>query len=301
MTAQRRDGVVMKAELLVPCKNALGEGVQWNGDHQRVWWTDIDGYALWSCDADGGGVEKIKTPERLGSFAFDPDNNILAAFQSGLFRWSLEADRLERLTYFEPDLPMTRYNDGRCDRQGRFVVGGINEDERKPISTLTRYDGSIETLLTGIGVSNSICFSPDGRWMYFSDTPTKVVHRFAYDTETGALGPAEVFATAGGGRRGFPDGACVDAEGAVWSTRFWGGHVQRVMADGSEDMRIDVDAPQVSCACFGGPDLERMFITTAQEELPAKMAAAAPLSGGLFVAEPGVKGLPETRYAQRLF
>lgn len=292
---------LMKADLLVDCRNALGEGVQWNADHQRVWWTDINGYALWSCDADGGAVEKIATQERLGSFAFDPDNNILAAFETGLFRWSLEADRLERLTTFEPDAPHTRYNDGRCDRQGRFVVGGINEDGLTPTTALHRYDGAVETLLTGIGVSNSICFSPDGAWMYFSDTPTKVVRRYAYDVESGALGPSTAFAAAGGGRAGFPDGACVDAEGAVWSTRFWGGHVQRVLPDGTEDMRIDVAAPQVSCACFGGPDLDRLYLTTAQQDLPPKMAAAAPLSGGLFVAEPGVRGLPETRYAHRLF
>lgn len=289
----------MKADLLVDCNNILGEGVQWNADHQRVWWTDIHGRALWSCNADGGNVEKIDTSERLGSFAFDTDNNILAAFESGLFRWSLEADRLERLTHFEPDHASSRYNDGRCDRQGRFVVGGIDEDGLKQTSTLTRYDGAIETLLGGIGCSNSICFSPDGRWMYFTDTPTKTIHRYAYDGE--ALGPAEVFAAAGGGRQGFPDGACVDADGAVWSTRFWGGHIQRILPDGAEDVRIDVDAPQVSCACFGGPDLDRMFITTAQEALPEKMAVAAPLSGGLFVAEPGVKGLPENRYGKRLF
>ena len=94
MTGWCHDDAAIKADLLVPCKNALGEGVQWNSDHQRVWWTDIDGYTLWSCDADGGEVETITTPERLGSFAFDPDNNILAAFQSGLF---LRAERLNRL------------------------------------------------------------------------------------------------------------------------------------------------------------------------------------------------------------
>ena len=92
----------MKADLLVDCANVLGEGVQWNADHQRVWWTDIHGSKLWSCDADGGDVASLDTAERLGSFAFDPDNNVLAAFETGLFRWNLDTDRLERLTDFEP-------------------------------------------------------------------------------------------------------------------------------------------------------------------------------------------------------
>ena len=92
----------MKADLLIDCANILGEGVQWNADHQRVWWTDIHGRMLWSCDADGGQIERIATPERLGSFAFDPVGHLLGAFESGLFRWDPEKDRLDRLTDFEP-------------------------------------------------------------------------------------------------------------------------------------------------------------------------------------------------------
>ncbi|MEO0362490.1 MAG: SMP-30/gluconolactonase/LRE family protein, partial [Pseudomonadota bacterium] len=250
---------------------------------------------------DGGSAEAIDTMERLGSFAFDPANNILAAFESGLFRWDLERDRLERLTDFEPDHPTSRLNDGRCDRQGRFVVGGMDEDGLKPTSSLTRWDGErAETLQTGVGVSNSICFSPDGRWMYFADTPTKTIRRFPYDPETGALGEGEAFFTVDD-RAGFPDGSCVDADGALWNARFWGGRVQRIMADGTEDARIDVDAPQVTCACFGGPKLDRMFVTTARERLTEEQAASHPLSGGLFVCEPGVVGLPEDRFARPLF
>lgn len=294
-------GAVMQADLLVDCANLLGEGVQWNEDHQRVWWTDIHGRALWSCDADGGDVAKIETAERLGSFAFDPDNNLLAAFESGLFRWDLDRDRLERLTDFEPKHPTSRYNDGRCDRQGRFIVGGIDEkDVRHQTSTLTRYDGAVETLREGIGCTNSLCLSPDGRWMYFTDTPTLKILRFPYDPATGALGPEEVFFSVDAGE-GFPDGSCVDAKGALWNARFHGRRVQQIHADGTEGLRIDVDAPQVTCACFGGAKLDRVFITTARENMTENAIARAPLSGGLFVAEPGVTGLPETRYATRLF
>ena len=291
----------MKAELLIDCKNTLGEGVQWNADHRRVWWTDIQGRRLWSCDADGGNAEAIECMERLGSFAFDPDNNILAAFESGLFRWDLERDRLDRLTDFEPEHPTSRLNDGRCDRAGRFLAGGMDEDGHKKTSSLIRYDGARQEVLeTGIGVSNSICFSPDGRWMYFTDTPTLVIRRFPYDVETGALGPEQAFFTvdADAGR---PDGSCVDAAGSLWNARFWGARVQEIHADGTEGRRIDVDAPQVTCACFGGAKLDRMFITTARERFTDELAEAHPLSGGLFVCEPGAVGLPEDRFAKRLF
>lgn len=290
----------MKADLLVDSKCILGEGVQWNPDHARIWWTDIHGRGLWSCNADGGDVERIETRERLGCFAFDPDNRILAAFESGLFAWDIEGDRMERLTTFEPHHPKTRLNDGRCDRQGRLLTGGMNEDELKPVSSLIRYDGEVEELETGIGVTNSLCFSPDGRWMYFADTPTEYIRRYPYDPETGKLGTPEVFYRSPE-KTGYPDGSCVDFTGALWNARFWGARVQRILPDGTEGEMIEVDAPQVTCACFGGPNLDRLYITTAREHFTEEQAEKYPLSGGLFVAEPGVKGLPEDRYAKRLF
>ena len=95
----------MKAELLIDSKCILAEGIQWRVDQQRLWWTDIHGSGLWHCDADGNDAVRIETPERLGSFAFDPDGRILAAFETGLFRWDLDGNWLERLTEFEPNNP----------------------------------------------------------------------------------------------------------------------------------------------------------------------------------------------------
>ncbi len=291
----------MKADLLIEAQNTLGEGVQWNADHRRVWWTDIHGKALWSCNADGGSVETTALPERLCSFTFDPQNKILAAFDSGLFRWDLDADRRELIAAFEPDQPNTRTNDGRCDRQGRFLVGGIDEVDLTPLSSVVRYDGqSVETLMNDVRCTNSICFSPDGKWLYFADSPTRVISRIAYDPETGAMGQAETFYTVGDSG-GVPDGSCVDSAGALWNARFGGGIVQRIMPDGSDGMAIDVAAPQVTCACFGGDNLDRLYITTARENLGQSELEASPHSGSLFVCEPGVTGLPEDRFATPLF
>ena len=292
----------MKAELLIDSKCILAEGIQWRVDQQRLWWTDIHGCGLWHCDADGNDAVRIETPERLGSFAFDPDGRILAAFESGLFRWDLERGRLERLTQFEPDKPTTRMNDGRCDRQGRFLAGGMNEDELKPASSLIRYDGDrAETIRQNIGCSNSICFSPDGSAMYFADTPTRTILRMPYDVETGEVGQEEPFVSVDNEDEGFPDGTCVDADGALWNGRFNGFRVQQTHADGSQGLRNDLPVPQVTCACFGGPDLDRLYITTAREHMSEAQIAEHPLSGGIFVAEPGARGLPEDRFAHRLF
>ena len=192
-------------------------------------------------------------------------------------------------------------NDGRCDRQGRFVVGGIDEDGLKPISSVIRYDGAaVETLIEGVGCANAICFAPGGDAMYFADTPTRVIRRYAYRPGAQALPEPEQFAALADGE-GYPDGACVDAEGGVWSARYAGGSVQRYTADGAPERLVRVDAPNATCCCFGGENLDRLYITTARENLNAEALAEAPASGGIFAADVGVRGAPETRFAQRLF
>ncbi|MEM7060961.1 MAG: SMP-30/gluconolactonase/LRE family protein [Pseudomonadota bacterium] len=291
----------MRAELLIDAKCSLAEGIQWRKDQQRLWWTDIHGCELWSSDEFGERIERHETPERLGAFAFDPNGHLLCAFESGLFRWDLNGDRLDRLTDFEPVHPTSRMNDGRCDRQGRFIVGGMDENELKHTSSVIQYaSGHAETILTQVGCSNSICFSPDGRWMYFTDTPTGKIKRFAYDPGDGKLGDEKIFYVDVAGN-GFPDGSCVDNDGALWNARFNGGSVHQVLPDGSAGKRVSVDAPQVTCACFGGTNLDRLFITTARENMSEQDLAAYPLSGGIFVAAPNAVGLPETRFAEPLF
>ena len=292
----------MQADLLVDSRCTLAEGIQWRTDQHRLWWTDIHGCALWSCDADGQDISQIETPERLGSFAFDPDGHLLAAFESGLFKWDLKRDRLERLTDFEATHPTSRLNDGRCDRQGRFVVGGMDEDGLRSTSSVTRYTGQrVETLLNSIGCSNSICFSPDGTWMYFADTPTRTIQRIAYDGDTGKLGKSKVFVNITDEAAGYPDGSCIDSDGALWNARFNGCRVQQTLPDGSTGLQVDLPVPQVTCACFGGPDLDRLYITTARENMNDAEIEQHPLSGGIFVARPGAVGLPEDRFAHSLF
>lgn len=289
------------AQLLIHPECILGEGIQWNTALQRLFFTDIHGSRLLSCDADGGDLVDRPLPERLCAFAFDPDGHMLCGFESGLFRFDLAADKLERLTRFEPDQPTTRLNDGRCDRQGRFLIGGMNEDDLKPASSLIRYTGgATETLITGIGCSNSLSFSPNGRRMYHTDTPTRTIFTYAYNPETGALGPRETFAKLED-PQGFPDGSCADADSSLWNAEFNGSAVQEYRADGAKGRRITVDAPQVTCCCFGGPNLDRLYITTAREHMTSDQVTAAPNSGALFIADVGAQGLEETGFAERLF
>jgi L-arabinonolactonase len=288
--------------LIVDCQNQLGECVLWNPEEERIYWTDIYGQRLYRCAEDGSDLLVRELPDKLGSFAFDPDGNLLAAFSKGLFRYRFEDGRLERLLEFEPEQERTRLNDGRCDRAGRFVVGGCHQGFRNPVSSVISYSGGNEarTVIRNVALTNGIAFSVDGARMYFSDSETLVYHYYDYDGESGELGERHVFATIPGGN-GFADGSAVDAHDNVWNARYYGGIVQQYTPDGREAQRIVMPTDCPTCVCFGGRELGTLFITTARKDLSADQLSRQPSAGGLFKVRVGVRGLPESRFGTKLF
>jgi L-arabinonolactonase len=292
----------VQARLLVDCQNQLGECVLWNVDDERVYWTDVYENRLYSCDAEGSALRVFELPERLGSFAFDARGDLLCAFATGLFRYRPSTGQQARLSHFEPELPATRLNDGRCDRAGRFIVGGCHQGFYNPVSSVISYDGEGEprTLIRDVALTNGIAFSTDGRRMYFTDSETRVYNYFDYDPASGELGERHVFCRIAEGE-GFADGACVDASDRLWSARYYGGFVQEYRPDGTEGLRISLPTDCPSCVCFGGRDLDCLFITTARKDLNPERLAAQPSAGGLFKVELGRRGLPEDRFRRPLF
>ncbi|HKO90507.1 MAG TPA: SMP-30/gluconolactonase/LRE family protein [Polyangiaceae bacterium] len=293
---------VLTARLLVDGKNQLGECVLWNASEQRVYWTDVYACRLYSCDAEGRELTSRALPEKLGSFSFDPDGNLLCAFASGLFRYRLHSGQCDRLTSFEPELERTRLNDGRCDRAGRFVVGGCHQEFYNPVSSVVSYEGGSATrrLIDKVALTNGIAFSLDGSRMYFCDSETRRYYYYDYDTRTGTLGERHLF-TQIPDTDGFADGSAVDAADNLWNARYYHGIVQQYHPDGSEGLRVQLPTACVTCVCFGGKDLDTLFISTGRKDLTPAQQAAQPSAGGLFVVQPGVRGVPEALFAERLF
>ena len=284
-----------EVQCIVECKNQLGEGVVWSSREQKVYWVDILGSEIWQYDPNTRETKSWKTPERMGCFAFREKGGLVAAFESGFYYYELESGKRKLIREIEKDLPTTRTNDGKCDRQGRFIMGGMDESENaSPISGVYRldHDLSVHKLIEGVSCSNSICFSPDGKTMYFTDTWEKVIRAYNYDPDTGALGDRRVFNDFSG-QPGLPDGSVIDSEGFLWNAQ-WNGHrVVRFSPDGRVDRVIEIPAMNPTCAAFGGADLNMLFITTARAGLTPEILKAEPLSGGLFMLEPAIKGLPE--------
>jgi L-arabinonolactonase len=290
-------------ELAVDGRHVLGEGIIWNERTGRLLWTDIESSELWSHDPASGALQRWPLPERLCSMALtDDDGRLLLGLASGLAFMDLATGELTRIRDVEPQLPSTRLNDGRVDRQGRFVFGMFNqlEDPKHPIGGFYRldHDLAIERLPLGdVAIANSICFSPDGCTMYYADSATREIRCCDYDPGSGGVANLRLFAAADAAP-GDPDGSTIDAEGFLWNARWGAGQVVRFAPDGSVERVVELPAPRPTCPAFGGPDLDLLYVSSATVGMAAGELAAAPGSGGVFVHRAGVRGLPEQRFGQ---
>ncbi|MBS0343755.1 MAG: SMP-30/gluconolactonase/LRE family protein, partial [Proteobacteria bacterium] len=243
-----------------------------------------------------------EAPGHIGSIALCESGRLLLALEDEFQLLDTASGSLtrfgERLTH--PGERM-RLNDGRTDRGGRFVVGSMTMGRHEPLGALYQLgaDGCVRTLDGGVSLANATCFSPDGRWLYFADSPTHEVRRYAYDPVTGQCGRAQVLIdTRPLGSP--PDGATVDADGCLWVALVLAGKLARFAPDGSLLSAIDF-APDafITCPCFGGPELDVLYLTSIRDS-GNLLRSQNPQAGAVFaVRELGVRGLPEARFDDR--
>ena len=288
-------------DVLTDTRHELGECVLWCERTGRLLWTDIPAATLWACTPATGRTASWPMPERLCCFALTgSDDRLLLGLASGLAFFTFSSGKVTRICDVEPDIPSTRINDGRCDRQGRFVFGMFNQAEHPKHALGGFYrlnlDLSLERLpLPNAAIANSICSSPNGRRMYFADSAQKAILYADYNPCSAEVGRVHTFVAADA-VPGEPDGSTIDAAGYLWSTRWGAGIVARFAPDGQLERTVPLAAPQPSCPAFGGPDLRTLFVTSAHLGMSAAERAAAPLSGAVFAQALELRGLPESRF-----
>ena len=289
----------MDAALIVDARCELGEGPVWDAARARLWWTDIDGRAIWRFDPASGQNERLTPPDRVGFLAVASDGRLLLGGAKALYiavpdHSSLAATKVLDV---EADLATTRVNDGRVDRGGNVVFGTLDEQHpRRPIGSFYQYSsahGLRRLDLPRAAVSNSICFSPDGRTIYFTDTPTGVIRSGSYDSETAAIEDVRDFVVIAPAD-GHPDGSIVDADGCLWNAAWGGGVVRRFTPDGRLDRVVRVPTKNPTCPAFGDAGLDTLYVTSSRQQHSADELARAPHAGGVFALRiPGVRGIPD--------
>ncbi|MGI8611088.1 MAG: SMP-30/gluconolactonase/LRE family protein [Sphingomicrobium sp.] len=290
----------MKAESQVTCvadvHSVLGEGPVWVERETALYWVDIKGRKIFRL-APRGEVEQWETPLRVGSLAPRAGGGFIAGTEHGIAGIDLETGRFDIVHQPEAHLPDNRFNDGKVDRAGRLWAGTMDDTEKDATGTLYRIEPDFRTtqIDDGYKVTNGPAFSPSGEVMYHNDSARQVTYAFDLDRD-GNASNRRVFATYGEDD-GYPDGMTVDAQACLWIA-FWDGWCVRRYSPSGECLRtIELPVARPTSCAFGGRDLDRLYITSANVGLDEAALAAQPQAGGLFVASPGVRGVAEIPFA----
>jgi sugar lactone lactonase YvrE len=187
--------------------------------------------------------------------------------------------------------PGIRMNDGGCDPAGAFWCGSMAYDSAPGGGALYRLapDGSVATMLTGVTVSNGLCWAPDGSRAYYVDSGTGGIDVLTVDLAAPAVTARERFVDVEGGT---PDGLTVDADGGVWVALWGGSAVHRYTPDGALDTVVLVPTTHPTACAFAGPELDELWITTSEQGAGGSDGRA----GALYRCLPGVRGLEPLPY-----
>lgn len=276
------------------CRNTLGEGCVWDPRDGRVYWTDIAESRIHRLDGDGT-VVTFPLPERAGFVLPRRGPGFVVGLASRIAICDPAFQDFETVGVIEAELPQTRVNDAAVDPFGGVVFGTFDERDRKPVAALYRCapDGTITRLMSGITISNGLAFSPAGDLMYFADTPEGTIRRFRLGAAAWEA-PVEIAPLVGPDvAPGKPDGAVVDAEGAYWSARVWGGRLVRIAPDGSVTDTVELPTKGPTCVTLGGENDRTLYATTLRVMHTDDELRAAPLAGGLFAVQVKVPGPPQ--------
>ena len=283
---------------LHPHRAILGEGPTWRPHESALYWIDLRAPAIFRYDCAGGRNETapVELGDRLGAMVFTTDGRMVVADRAGLHLVERGARRL--LSHPDADQALNCFNDAKCDPAGRLWSGSADTKDTDASGRLFVFDakGRGHLIDSGFICSNGPAFSPDGRRAYFTDSYAFEIWCYEVDPTTGEVGRRESFAKVPQ-QDGFPDGMTVDAEGFLWNAHWDGWRITRYDPDGRIDRVLKVPVPKPTSIAFGGPDMKRLFITSASLDMTPQQLAEAPWSGCLMACDLDIAGVLDHDYA----
>ncbi len=282
------------SHLVFDTRSILGEGPVWDWKRQTLFWVDIEGNRLYRYHLTSSQTNHWDFDGMLGAAVPTEDGGMLLALENGLAIFDFESEKLTHYPVLGNTDPMMRYNDGKVDPNGRFWIGSMHKNVAPKTGNLYRIDAdwNVSLHIPETTISNGMAWTGDQKTFFYIDTATYQVWRFAYNNDLGTIeNKKEAFAIPKS--FGGADGMAIDAEDKLWIAH-WGGHcVRRWDPDTGEVLeQVEVDAPHVTSCCFGGKNLDTLYITSARSGLTAEQLKKHPKSGGLFMYKPEVVGTP---------
>ncbi|MBV9635782.1 MAG: SMP-30/gluconolactonase/LRE family protein [Methylobacteriaceae bacterium] len=276
----------------------LGEGALWDPRERVLYWVNIFAREIHRFEPATGIDTICIAPNTVGSLAVRAGGGLVAAMGRGFHFIDFATGNSCPVATVEPDLPENRMNDGKPDRRGRFWAGSMHNPENRPDGALYRLDPDLtwRRMVDGFTVSNALAFSPDGKTMYYGDSPAKTVWAWDLDPDSGDISNRRVFLDAAA-TGGSPDGAAVDEAGCYWLTvpRAW--RVNRYDPHGRLDRSIELPVSNPTCVAFGGERLDTLYVTSATFMALPEDLQNQPLAGALLAIDVGVRGLPDAFFA----
>jgi sugar lactone lactonase YvrE len=294
--------MIGKPICVAPTGDVCGEGVVWHDAHYAVYWTDINRFLIHRLNVTDLSVRTWMFDEPVTALALtDREDVLLVVLGSQVILWEPSSDSRQEPILKLEQFPKVRFNDARCDPRGSLWIGSMRNNVNTDGSSgeiggkdgnLIRLDPDrkVSVWRTGLGISNTLVWSPDRRAFYFGDSLDNVIWMYDYDSSTGSISNERPFLE--GFARGYPDGSTMDAEGYLWNCRFHGKCIVRVAPDGKIDQLIEMPVQNITTCTFGGADLMTLFVTTASAQAPS----ADRLAGSLFKIQTKIKGQPENRF-----
>jgi len=277
----------------------LGEGPVWSIEEQSLYFVDITRKAVHRWSPTSGELTTWQVSSEVGCLALcEKENTAVLAMANGILFLDLVSGEQSLFVAIEADRPGNCFNDGKCDRLGRFWAGTKDRVELRPEGALwlVHPDQRVEPKITRLICSNGLGWSPDGRTMYHTDSWTYRIMAYDFDEQSATLSNPRVFAVDPGGQW-VPDGLTVDAEGFVWAAKWDGWRVVRYAPNGHIDQVIEMPVQRPTSCAFGGADLDVLYVTSARVGLSEKQLHQGPLAGSIFALHTGTRGLPQPRFA----
>lgn len=288
----------MDIELVLDAHATIAESPTWASAEQALYWIDIKAPALNRFDPRTGARQTWAMPADIGGFALVAGRaEALVALRTGLFLVDLGSGAVTRIVAPPFDPRLHRFNEGACDKAGRFWVGTmfdpIDKGEQSPepagLWSYT-FGGGLRREPDASELHNGMAWSPDESVFYLSHSQRRTVFAFSFDRTSGRLTGRRQFVQIPPAL-GVPDGAAVDEEGGYWCALHGGGRLHRYRPDGTLDREIVLPVSQPTMCAFGGSDLEMMYVTSASDQLSPEKLSREPHAGGVFRFKPHVRGL----------
>lgn len=280
-------------EILYRSNCILGEAAVWHKDKKRCLWVDVESKKLFEYDWEAKNIERYQFGERISLVVPAQGDDLILALQGGLAKFNTVSGQISSLpSPLDVDWKNNRFNDGGCDVTGRVWVSTMDLHHKEDAGAVYCIDnqGVVSKKMINISIPNGFIWSPDHKNLYYTDSVRREVYAYSFDAATGQIGFEGVVISVPD-NLGLPDGMAMDEEGMLWIALWDGYGVGRFdPAHGRMIDFIDIPAPQVTCCCFAGENLDHLVITTATSGMTPEALRDFPESGSVFIAKMNVRG-----------